>query len=311
MTEEYISKFEETLRKGIFAVTAEVSSPDAPSPTTLIKRAKMLAPYCDALNITDSPSANPHISSLAASAILVDNDMEPIMGISCRDRNRIAMQADILGANALGIKNMLCLTGDGVSSGDHPESKAVFDLDSTNLISIASAMAKNGEFHSGRKLESAPKLFLGGATNPFVPPFEFRPHMLLKKHQAGAHFFQSQYCFEIEPLKSFMDDVLTLTDGNPPPILVGVGPLPSARTARWMRKNVPGVVIPDTIIDAIDSKSREDQPKLGLEIAIKLVDSIKQVPGVAGIHIMAYKWEGAVKDIVEGNSLRQNIIAGR
>lgn len=299
------TNLEKRLNKGIFTVTGELSSPDSPTDESLLNRARKLSPFCDALNVTDSSSAYPHFSSLAGSAILHRNGIEPVMQINCRDRNRIAIQSDVLGAHALGIRNILCITGDGVESGDHPEAKPVFDLDSVSLLSTISLLEKEGQFLSGRKLESQPKLFLGAAVNPFSPPYDMRPHRLLKKQKAGASFFQSQFCFDIARFKSFMSELLDACNGTPPPILVGVGPLRSADIGLWMRDNIAGVSIPDSVISRMSKSVKKEQSKIGIEICSETVATLKGIHGVAGIHIMAYKWEDAVREIITNTGLQK------
>ena len=221
------------------------------------------------------------------------------MQISCRDRNRIAIQGDVVGAHALGVRNILCVTGDGVESGDHPSAKPVFDLDSITLISNLSNMVKMGEFESRRKLNGPLNLYIGGAVNPFAPPFDFRPHRLLKKAEAGASFFQSQFCFDTQRLRSFLNQLQEISSTHIPPIIVGVGPLRSARVATWMSNNVPGVYIPQAFIDRLSQYPAKEQPRVGLEISYEIVEEIKGLSGIRGIHIMAYKWESAVEKIVQ------------
>ena len=303
MTPKPVSDLAQRLENGLFAVTAEVTLPDSIEKNALVERAQMLEPYCDAINITDSTGAVPHFSNIAAASILIENDIEPIIQFSCRDRNRIAVQADVIGAHAMGVRNIFCVTGDGVQTGDHPEAKPVFDLDSVTLLTTINHLKTRGKFLSGRELDAKPNLYLGAAVNPFVPPFEERALRLLKKHKAGASFFQTQYCFDIERFKSFLDRLLELTEGTPPPLLVGVGPLRSARFARWLRENVPGVAVPDHVIEKIEKYPRNEQQKAGVEACIEIVDAVKTLTGVAGIHVMAYNWEASVSEIVEATGL--------
>ena len=303
MTNKHASNLAQRLETGLFTVTAEVTLPDSIEKEALASRAHILEPYCDAINITDSTGAVPHFSNIAAASILIENNIEPIIQFSCRDRNRIATQADVIGAHAMGVRNIFCVTGDGVQTGDHPEAKAVFDLDSVTLLTTINHLKTTGKFLSGRELDSKPNLFLGAAVNPFVPPFEQRALRLLKKHRAGASFFQSQYCFDISRFESFLLLLLELTNGSPPPVLVGVGPLRSARFAHWLRENVPGVAIPDHIIDQIEKYPEKEQQKAGIEACVKIVEGVKNLTGVAGIHIMAHDWESSVSEIVEATGL--------
>ena len=298
-----ISNLQNIISNNRFAVTMELTLPDSPDPREVIEKALEISPYADALNLTDSTSAVPHFSSLAAASLLVQNGIEPVMQISCRDRNRIAIQGDVIGAHAIGVRNILCVTGDGVQSGDHPEAKPVFDFDSTSLISAINHMKKTNSFLSGREFKPPLTLFTGGAVNPFAPPYDFRPLRMLKKSLAGASFFQSQFCFDLERLRTFMDQINVQSNRNVPAILVGVGPIRSARVAKWMAANVPGVYIPKQLIDRLDEYPRKEQSKVGIEICKEIVSEIKQIPNIAGIHVMAYKWESAAIEIVQQTGL--------
>ena len=298
-----ISQLHRTLDSGSFAVTAELTLPDSSEKDELVETALKLSPYCDALNVTDATSAIPHFSSLAAAYILLDNDIEPIMQISARDRNRIAIQGDVLGAHSLGIRNIFCITGDGVTAGDHPDAKPVFDLDSISMLAALNNMDKTGSFMSGRKITPNPRLFLGAAANPFAPPHSYRPHRTIKKWKAGASFFQTQFCFDIGVMKRFSEKLVELSDGNPPPVLVGLGPLKSSKMAKWLRDNIAGVSIPDRIIERMDHYPEKEQAQIGLEISKEAIDDLKSIQGVAGVHIMAYRWEEAVKELVEDSGL--------
>jgi methylenetetrahydrofolate reductase (NADPH) len=191
------------LRSGRFAVTAELNPPDSADPQSVYERALVLAEVCDAINATDASGANVHMSSVGVCALLTRAGYEPVMQVSCRDRNRIAIQGDLLGAAAMGVRNVLCLTGDGVQAGDQPEARPVFDLESITLLRTARMLRDQGHFLSGRKLDVRPKFFLGAAANPFVPPYEFRPQRMAKKVEAGAEFFQTQYCFDFPRLCQF------------------------------------------------------------------------------------------------------------
>jgi methylenetetrahydrofolate reductase (NADPH) len=224
---------------------------------------------------------------------------EPVFQMGCRDRNRIAIQGDLLGAAALGIKNVLCLTGDDVTAGDQPQAKRVFDFDCMHLLRTARIMRDQGVLLSGRKLTTAPRFFLGAASNPFVPPFDWRPHRLAKKIEAGADFIQTQYCFDIVRFKTFMDQVRNLGLHERVYILVGVGPLRSAKAAEFMRSKVPGVWIPDQIVDRLAKTSKKAQTEEGKQICIEMIQQIREIEGVHGIHIMAYRQEKAVAEIVQ------------
>ena len=290
-------RFERVLRAGHFAVTAEIAPPDSADPDEVFTRAAMFDGYVDAINATDGSGANCHMSSVSMCALLTRRGYSMIMQVSCRDRNRIAIQGDVLGASAMGVSNILCLTGDGVQSGDHPEAKPVFDMDCMTSLSMLRGMRDDGEFLSGRKITSPPQVFLGAAANPFAPPFDYRPLRLAKKVAAGAQFVQTQYCFDIDRLKDYMDKVCDLGLHEKVYILPGVGPLASAKSAEWIRNNVAGVHIPDSVIKRL--AGAEDQKQEGVNMCIEMVQQIRQIAGVSGVHLMAYKQEHRVAEIVE------------
>jgi methylenetetrahydrofolate reductase (NADPH) len=297
------SRLERVLRSGRFAVTAELDAPDSADPQAVYDRALVLSSVCDAINATDAAGANVHMSSVAICALLTRAGYEPVMQVSCRDQNRIAIQGNLLGAAAMGVRNVLCLTGDGVRTGDHPEAKPVFDLDSISLLRTARILRDEGRFLSGRKLEAAPRLFLGAAENPFAPPYDFRPLRLGKKVEAGADFIQTQYCFDVPRFESFMARVRDLGLHEKVFILVGVGPLRSARAAEWMRSNVPGVVIPDALIERLKGVPSNRQRAEGKRICVEIIQQVRRIPGVRGVHVMAYRQEELVAEIIEETGL--------
>lgn len=298
-------RFERILREGYFAVTSELAPPDSADPNAVYERATLFDGYVDAINATDGSGANCHMGSLAVCALLTRLGYALIMQISCRDKNRIAIQGDILGGAAMGVSNMLCLTGDGVQSGDHPQAKPVFDLDCMTLLDTARTMRDNSTLQSGRKLECSPRVFLGAAANPFVDPLDWRPLRLAKKIAAGAQFVQTQYCYDIDRLKQYMQAVRDAGLHERVFILVGVGPLASARSAEWIRNNVPGVHIPDSIIDRL--RGATNQKDEGIQLCIDLIQEIREIEGVSGIHIMAYLQEHRVAEIVQ----RSGVLDGR
>ena len=293
--------FERACLSGRFVVTAEISPPDSVDPRDLLKRAEPLQGLVDALNVTDNAGANCHLSSAAASALLVAAGHTPVFQAACRDRNRIALQADIMGAAALGVRNLLCLTGDSVGSGDHPQARPVFDLDSTSLLAIARGMRDQGRYASNRSLLSGPELFLGATTNPFVPSFEERVLNLQKKIEAGAQFIQTQYCFDLAMLERFMKEVRAQGLDKRCHILVGVGPLPSARTAEWLTRHVPGVHIPQSLIRRL--AQADDQKREGVRICIEIINSLQEMAGIRGIHLMGHKNETVLAQIIEATGL--------
>ncbi len=289
-------RLERVLRAGAFAVTTELDPPDSADPEDVYRRARVFDGYVDAINATDGSGANCHMSSLAVCALLTRVGYAPVMQISCRDRNRIAIQGDILGGAAMGVCNMLCLTGDGVANGDHPQAKPVFDLDCMTLLGIGRTLRDEHRFQSGRKITYAPRVFLGAAENPFAPPFEWRPFRLAKKIDAGAQFVQTQYCYDIPRLKAFMARAGDLGLPQRAFVLVGVGPLRSAKAAEWMRTHVPGVHIPDDVIRRV--AGAEDQAKEGRRVCVDLIREIREIKGVAGVHVMAYRQEEAVAEVI-------------
>lgn len=290
-------RFERILRSGKFAVTAELAPPDSASAEDVYQRARLFDGYVDGVNATDGSGAHCHMASVAMCALLTGVGYSPVLQISCRDKNRIAIQGDVLGAGAMGVSNILCLSGDGVQVGDHPEAKPVFDLDSMSLLETIRIMRDESRFLSGRPLTSAPQIFLGAAENPSAPPFDMRPYRLAKKIAAGAQFIQTQYVFEIEHLRQFMAKSRDLGLLEKCFVLPGVGPLASARTALWIRNNVPGIHIPDEIIKRLEG-ARE--PKLeGRKICVELIQQIREIEGVSGVHVMAYRQEEAVGEIIQ------------
>jgi len=297
------SRLERVLESGRFAVTAELNPPDSADPGAVYERALVLAEVCDGINATDASGANVHMSSVGICALLTRAGYEPIMQVSCRDRNRIAIQGDLLGAAAMGVRNVLCLTGDGVQTGDQPGAKPVFDLDSISLLRTARTLRDEGHFLSDRKLEVKPRFFLGGASNPFVPPYDYRPLRLAKKVESGADFIQTQYCFDVPRLKEFMHSVVQMGLNDLVHILVGVGPLRSAKAAQWMRKNVPGVVIPDQIVERLKGVEPGKQQAEGKKICVEIIQQVREFDGVCGVHLMAYRQEELVAEIIEDAGL--------
>jgi 5,10-methylenetetrahydrofolate reductase len=289
-------RLERVLRAGEFAVTAELNPPDSADRDEVYERASVFEGWVDAINATDGSGANCHMSSVGICALLTRAGYAPVMQISCRDRNRIAIQGDVLGAAAMGVANMLCLSGDGVETGDQPGAKPVFDMDCMSLLETIRKMRDESQFLSGRPLSHPPEVFLGAAANPFAPPYDYRPFRLAKKIAAGAQFVQTQYCFDIPLLEQYMEKVRDLGLHEKCFILVGVGPLVSARAAKWIRANVPGIHIPDAIIRRLEGA--EKQKREGHNLCVELIQQIREIPGVAGIHVMAYRQEELVADIV-------------
>jgi methylenetetrahydrofolate reductase (NADPH) len=299
-------RLERVLRAGQFAITTELAPPDSADPQEVYDRARVFDGCVDAINATDGSGAHCHMGSLAVCALLTRVGYAPVMQISCRDRNRIAIQGDILGGAAMGVCNLLCLSGDGVQAGDHPQAKPVFDLDAVTLLETARTLRDEHRFLSGRRISFAPRVFLGAAANPFAAPVEFRAQRVAKKVAAGAQFIQTQYCYDMERLRAFMRRIEDLGLLEKIFILVGVGPLRSAKTADWMRNNVPGLYIPDSIIDRLNAAGPNAQRE-GITLCVELLQELREIRGVAGGHIMAYRQEQAVPEIVE----RSGVLAGR
>jgi len=293
------SRLEHVLRAGRFAVTAELNPPDSSDPQKVYDAALVLSQVCDGINATDASGANCHMSSVAICALLTRAGYEPVMQVSCRDRNRIAIQGDVLGGAAMGVRNLLCLTGDDTTAGDQPQAKRVFDMDSVHLLYTIKTMRDEGKFLSGRKISEPPRLFLGAASNPFVPPYDWRPKRLAKKVQAGANFIQTQYCFDVARFKEFMKQVRDLGLDEKVFILVGVGPLRSEKAAEFMRTKVPGVVIPDEIVERLRKAPKEEKQNEGKRICVEIIQQVKEIKGVAGVHVMAYRQEELVAEIIE------------
>lgn len=296
-------RLERILRAGGFAVTTEIAPPDSADPAEVYERAAMFDGYVDAINATDGSGANCHMSSVGICSLLTRRGYAMVMQVSCRDRNRIAIQGDVLGASAMGVANILCLTGDGVQSGDHPQAKPVFDLDSMSTLEMLRDMRDNSRFMSGRMIASPPQVFLGAAANPFAEPFDIRPLRLARKISAGAQFIQTQYCFDIDMFSRYMARVRELGLHEKAHILAGVGPLSSARSAEWIRANVAGVHIPDSIIRRL--RGATDQACEGVNICTEMIHQVREIEGIHGIHIMAYKQEHRVAEIVETTGILQ------
>lgn len=298
-------RLERVLRDDLFAVTTEISPPDSADPNEVYRRASEFDGYVDAMNATDGSGGNCHMSSIGVCSLLSRRGYSTVMQITARDRNRIAIQGDVLGASAMGIVNLLCLTGDSVEGGDHPEAKPVFDLDSMSMISMIRGMRDDSQYLSGRKIEEPPRMFIGAAENPFAPPLDYRPLRLQKKLSAGADFVQTQYCFDVDVLENFMAGVRDEGLHEKLFILPGVGPLASAKSAEWIRNNVFGVHIPDAIIDRL--KGAKDQAQEGVNICVEIMQRLKEIEGVHGCHIMAYRQEHKVAEIVA----KSGVLEGR
>jgi methylenetetrahydrofolate reductase (NADPH) len=280
-----LSGLSKILRATKFAVTAEIAPPASADPQALLDKALPLRGLADAVNVTDGAQARASMSPLAAAAILLRNDIEPILQLSCRDRNRIALQSDLLGAAALGIHNVLMLRGDDPTSGDQPDTKPVFDLDTQALVQTAARMRDDGKLPSGRALQGRPDFFIGATDSPLDPLPGWTPDKLRAKIDAGTEFVQTQFCMDLDVLTRYLrrlDD-----DGLLERVffLIGIAPLASAQSAHWMRKNLPGVIISDAIVTRMERAS--DQKAEGRRICVELLTQLSEVKGLAGAHVMA------------------------
>ncbi|KJS15451.1 MAG: methylenetetrahydrofolate reductase [Peptococcaceae bacterium BRH_c4b] len=294
-----MSKLQQVLETGNFAVTAEIGPPKHASAEGVRHHAHMMKDYVDATNITDCQTAIVRISSIATGVHVMDCGIEPIVQMTCRDRNRIAMQADMLGAYSLGMRNLLCLSGDHQKFGNHPTSKNVYDVDSMQLIYLVKRMRDEKKFFSGEEIkEHEPQFFIGAVANPFADPFEFRVDRLEKKVEAGAQFIQTQCIFDMERFERFMEMVRERGLHERTHILAGVTPLKSWRGAKYMQSNVSGMIVPEEIVQRL--KSAEDPKKEGVDLCIEQINYIKDnIKGVHGVHVMAIAWEEIIPEIVQ------------
>ena len=292
---------ERVLRTGGFAVTAETSPTATTDRMAPLLRAAPLKPYADAINVTDGAGARAHLSSLVTAGLLVEAGIEPVLQFTCRDRNRLALQGDLLGAAVVGVHSILCLTGDAPEAGDEPDTKGVFDLASADLIGLAKRLRDDGVLGSGRAVDGRPKLFIGAADLPLDPPPDWQPKALLAKIESGVDFVQTQYCFDMARCRRYLERLGEFGVPEQVYILIGIGPLRSARQARWMRENLYGVDIPDTIIDRLEGA--EDQAREGVKICVELIQELSEIDGVAGAHLMAPRQEEACARAIEDSGI--------
>ena len=281
---EYQSLLHKKLHDGVFVFTAETTPPDASDKENLLRKIMPLKDVADAINVTDSPGAKVHMSALTAAIILAQNDIDPILQLTVRDRNRLALQGDLIGASALGVNNILCLKGDDPKNGDQPETKIVNDIDSLTLVSTANMMRKEKKLPSGRVIDPSPKLFIGGAEVPTQG--KPNPEKILEKINKGVDFFQTQYVFDAKLLNEYMkvlgdEGILEKTN-----FIIGLGPFASAKSARWMNENLFGVDVPDQIIKRLEGA--KDQKEESKKICIELIDNFRNIQGVKGVHLMGH-----------------------
>jgi methylenetetrahydrofolate reductase (NADPH) len=293
------SNLEKVLTAGHFAFTGELGPPRGADAGEVREKAAFLKGNVDAVNITDNQTAMVRMSSWAASLILIQEGLEPNFQMVCRDRNRLAMQADILGAYAHGIRNMLCLSGDHQQFGDHPQSLGVFDIDSMQLIAMVKKMRDEGTFLSGAELHGVPKMFIGAAANPFAEPFEWRVHRLAKKIHAGVDFIQTQCIYNMPKFREWIKRANDMGLTEKVYILAGVTPMKSVGMARYMQKKVPGMDVPEEIIKRLQGAGKGNVANEGIKIACEQIEEFKEMKGVAGVHLMAIEWEHKVPEIAE------------
>ena len=293
------SNLEKVLKAGHFAFTGECGPPQGANVELLKEKAGHLKGCVDAVNVTDNQTAVVRMSSWAASLILLQEGLEPNFQMVCRDRNRLAIQSDILGVYSHGIRNMLCLSGDHQSFGNHPEAKNVFDIDSMQLIYTVKTMRDEGTFLNGQDIDVPPELFIGAASNPFAEPFEFRVHRLAKKIAAGADFIQTQCIYNMDRFREFMKRAVDMGLHEKCYILAGVTPMKSVGMARYMAKQVPGMDVPASLIKRLQGAGKGKVAGEGIKFAVEQIEEFKQMEGVAGVHLMAIEWEHRVPEISE------------
>ena len=293
------SRLEEVLRKGAFAVTAECGPPKGADPEVVQNKAELLTGKVDAVNVTDNQTAIVRMSSLAACALLKNAGLDPVLQMVVRDRNRIALQSDILGASALGIRNVLCLSGDHQGFGNQAEAVGVFDLDSIQFVQVVKTMRDEGTILGGESLTRSPDLFIGAAANPFADPLSFRVVRLAKKIRAGVDFIQTQCIYNMDRFEEWMNMARDKGLTEKVFILGGVTPLKSSGMAKYMKNRVAGMDIPDETIKRMEGVSKGDQREEGIRICVETIEQLKEIKGVHGVHIMAIEWEEAVGDIAE------------
>lgn len=297
------SNLERVLAAGHFAVTAECGPPRGADPEKVLKKAALVRHNVDACNVTDNQTSVVRMSSLAGCMLVKQAGVEPLIQMVVRDRNRIALQSDLLGASALGVRNILCLSGDHQKFGDDPQAKNVFDIDSMQLIHMVKTMRDEGVFPSGEKLDGAPKFFIGCAVNPFADPYEIRVARLQLKMEAGADFVQTQCIYNFDKFKRYMEDAKKLGLHEKVKILAGVTPLKSVGMARFMNRMVAGIDIPEEVIKRLADEPREKQAAKGIEMCIEQIQKLKEMEGIAGVHVMAIEWEEKLNEIIGGAGL--------
>jgi methylenetetrahydrofolate reductase (NADPH) len=288
--------FEQRLRAGRFVITAELAPPVSCDADDLRRKAAPLKGLPDAVNVTDGAGARAHMSALAASAILIGMDIEPILQITCRDKNRLALQSEMMGAAALAVRNMLLLTGDDPKAGDQPDTKPVFDIDSKTLIETARRLRDEGTLPTGRKVDGKAEFFLGAADMPIDPPAGWQPNSLAGKIKSGAQFAQTQFCMDAGIVRRYVGALENAGVTKQLSILIGVNPLRSAKSAQWMKSHLFGTIIPDSFVSRLEKAS--DPAREGKRICVELIEELATIPGVAGVHIMAPGNDAAIPHVI-------------
>jgi methylenetetrahydrofolate reductase (NADPH) len=294
-----MSQLKRVLDKGEFAVTAECGPPKGADPDAVMKKAELLKGKVDAVNVTDNQTAIVRMSSLAACALLKECGLDPVLQMVVRDRNRIALQSDILGASAVGIRNLLCLSGDHQSFGNQPQAVGVFDLDSIQFVQVVKTMRDEGTIIGGEPLTKSPDIFIGAAVNPFADPLSFRIIRLAKKIKAGVDFIQTQCIYNLKRFEEWVDKARDMGLTEKVHILGGVTPLKSAGMAKYMKNRVAGMDVPDDVIKRMEGVPKDRQQQEGIQICVETIQRLKEIPGISGIHVMAIGWEKVVEEIVE------------
>lgn len=295
-------QLEAVLHAGHFALTAETSPPDSTDPAKVVDRVACLKGLADAVNVTDGAGARSHMSAFAAAAIMAREGIDPVLQFTCRDRNRLAIQGDLIGAAALGIHNILCLHGDDMKNGDQPDAKMVYDIDSRGLLSMTRDMRDKGELPSGRAIDPPPKLFAGAADMPRELDADWKPDGLIGKIEAGADFFQTQYCFDMGTARRYFGRLKEEGITDRAPFLVGLAPFASAKSATWMNDNLFGVNVPDEMIKRLEGAG--DQKAEGRKICLELLEELQEIDGVAGAHLMAPRAEASIAQVIEDSGIR-------
>ena len=293
------SELERILASGQFAVTGEIGPPKSHDAEVIREKCALLNGYVDAANITDNQTGIVRMSSIAAGILIQQQGLEPVIQMTCRDRNRLAMQADILGAYYHGVRNMLCLSGDHCMFGDHPDALGVFDIDSIQLINMVKTMRDEAKFQGGADVEHPPKIFIGAAINPFADPFEWRVHRLAKKIDAGVDFIQTQCIYNMDKFREFVKQAVDMGLTEKCYILAGITPMKNVGMARYMQKRVPGIEVPEPLIDRLKGVDKKNVADEGIQIAVEQVEEMKEMKGVHGVHMMAIEWEHMVPEIAE------------